>query len=110
MPEIDDEDGAMQEYDPPEDDDGEDPEDDIGPADDTADDELIGQATQVVRQANACSTSLLQKQLKLGYSKALHLIDLLEERGVVGPYKGSEPREVLPYDLPDDVPEESAVW
>lgn len=75
---------------------------DVGPADGTPDDELIDQATQLVRMENTCTTSLLQRRLKLGYSKALHLIDMLEQRGIVGPFNGSAPREVLPYDLPDD--------
>lgn len=67
-----------------------------------ADDELINLATQVVRTENSASTSLLQRHLKIGYSKALHLIDLLEQRGVVGPYRGAKPREILPYDMPED--------
>lgn len=67
-----------------------------------ADDKLINLATQVVRTENFVSTSLLQRHLKIGYSKALHLIDLLEQRGVVGPYRGSGPREILPYDMPED--------
>lgn len=75
---------------------------DEGPADATPDDELLEQATQLVRMENTCTTSLLQRRLKLGYSKALHLIDMLEQRGIVGPFNGSAPREVLPYDLPDD--------
>ena len=41
------------------------------------------------------STSLLQRKLKIGYSRAARLIDLLEERGVVGPQVGSKPREIL---------------
>lgn len=64
-------------------------------------DDLIARATEFVRQENKCTTSLLQRALKLGYSDAAHLIDLLEQRGVVGPYRGSEPREVLPYAVPD---------
>ena len=82
--------------------DAEDMSEDEGPADTTPDDELLGQAIALVRMENTCTTSLLMKKLKLGYSKALHLIDLLEQRGVIGPYKGGEPREVLPYDQPDD--------
>lgn len=64
--------------------------------------ELIERATQLVRQENTCTTSLLQRRLKLGYHQASTLIEILEGKGVVGPYRGSAPREVLPYDLPED--------
>ena len=64
--------------------------------------ELIERAKQLVRQENTCTTSLLQRKLKLGYSNASTLMDILERDGVIGPYRGSQPREVLPYDLPDD--------
>lgn len=66
------------------------------------DEDMITAATLLVRQENKASVSLLQRRLKIGYSKAARLMDMLEERGVVGKYNGSEPREVLPYDLPED--------
>lgn len=66
------------------------------------DEDLIDAATKLVRMENACTTSLLQRKLKLGYSRAGALVGVLESRGVVGPYRGSLPREVLPYDLPED--------
>lgn len=66
------------------------------------DEDLIDAATKLVRMENACTTSLLQRKLKLGYSRAGALVGVLEGRGVVGPYRGSLPREVLPYDLPED--------
>ena len=100
MPEIDEDAEDTEPEGPTED--AEDLENDVGPEDETPDDELIEKATQLVRMENKCTPSLLQRRLKLGYSKALHLIDLLEMRGVVGQYRGSEPREVLPYDLPED--------
>ena len=62
----------------------------------------ITAATLLVRQENKATVSLLQRRLKLGYSKAARLIDMLEEAGVVGPYRGSEPREVLPADVPEE--------
>lgn len=81
---------------------GEFEEDDEGPNDGEEDDSLIRQATFIVRNENACSTALLQRRLKLGYVKALHLVNLLEQRGIVGPYQGGGSREVLPYDQPED--------
>lgn len=74
-------------------------------ADEDGDDlgeDLIDAATKLVRMENSCTTSLLQRKLKLGYSRAGALVGVLEGRGVVGPYRGSLPREVLPYDLPED--------
>jgi S-DNA-T family DNA segregation ATPase FtsK/SpoIIIE len=60
-------------------------------------DELLEDAVSVVRTAGKASISLLQRRLRIGYTRAARLIDLLEERGVVGPPKeGSTPREVLP--------------
>ncbi len=66
------------------------------------DEDLITASTLLVRQENKATVSLLQRRLNLGYSKAARLMDMLEERGVVGPYRGAEPREVLPYDVPED--------
>ena len=59
------------------------------------DDELLEDAKEVIIQANKASTSLLQRKLKIGYSRAARLIDLLGEQGIVGPQEGSKPREVL---------------
>ncbi|MEA3337435.1 MAG: DNA translocase FtsK [Chloroflexota bacterium] len=60
-------------------------------------DDLYEEAVQVVRTAGRASVSLLQRRLRIGYSRAARLIDLLEERGVVGPDRGgSRGREVLP--------------
>lgn len=67
-----------------------------------ADDPDIVEATRITRAENKASTSLLQRRMNIGYAKAARIIDRLEELGVVGPYNGSEPREVLPYDEPDD--------
>lgn len=58
-------------------------------------DAMLDDAIRVVVEAGQASTSLLQRRLKLGYSRAARIIDQMEERGVVGPYEGSKPRKVL---------------
>jgi len=58
------------------------------------DEEIISQAIEVIRQAKKASASLLQRRLKLGYARAARILDILEERGIVGPGQGSKPREV----------------
>lgn len=58
-------------------------------------DELFPQAVQLVVEAKTASVSLLQRRLRVGYTRAARLIDFMEERGIVGPYEGSKPREVL---------------
>lgn len=63
--------------------------------DDNDDDELYEDARAVVMEAGKASTSYIQRKLKVGYSRAARLIDLLEERGVVGPADGAKPREIL---------------
>lgn len=59
-----------------------------------ADDELYDQAVQIVCEAQTASASLLQRRLRVGYTRAARLIDMMEAQGVVGPYEGSKPREV----------------
>ena len=66
----------------------------FGDADMGDDDELYESAREAVMQAGKASTSYLQRKLKVGYARAARLIDLLEERGVVGPGEGAKPREV----------------
>lgn len=65
--------------------------------DDDDEDELYEDARAVVVEAGKASTSYIQRKLKVGYSRAARLIDLLEERGVVGPADGAKPREVLSH-------------
>jgi len=63
--------------------------------DDDADDELFEDAKATVIQAGKASTSYLQRKLRVGYSRAARLMDLLEDKGIIGPANGSKPREVL---------------
>lgn len=58
-------------------------------------DELYEQAVQIVLEAKQASVSLLQRRMRVGYTRAARLIDSMEARGVIGPYEGSKPREVL---------------
>lgn len=67
------------------------------------DDELIEQAIEVIRQTKRASTSGVQRRLKIGYTRAARIMDILEERGLVGPAQGSDPREIL-IDLDGDIP------
>lgn len=67
-----------------------------------ADEDEIEKATEIVRAENKASTSLLQRRMNIGWADAARIMDALEERGIVGPYNGSDPREVLPTDVPDD--------
>lgn len=59
------------------------------------DDELYEDAVEVVRSAGKASASLLQRRLKVGYARAARLLDMMEEKGVVGPGDGAKPRDVL---------------
>lgn len=59
------------------------------------DDDLIERAMECVIDNNQCSTSYLQRKLKLGYARAARIVDELEEMGVVGPQDGAKPRQVL---------------
>lgn len=58
-------------------------------------DELYDQAVQIVLEAKQASVSLLQRRMRVGYTRAARLVDAMEAKGVVGPYEGSKPREVL---------------
>ncbi|HCM36370.1 MAG TPA: cell division protein FtsK, partial [Candidatus Wildermuthbacteria bacterium] len=66
-----------------------------GGLNDSDDDPLYEEAKRVVVESGKASASLLQRRLKLGYARAARMIDILEERGVVGPADGAKPREVF---------------
>ena len=63
--------------------------------DDSYDDPLYNEIVDFVIRAGKTSASLLQRKYRLGYNRAARMIDLLEERGIVGPPNGCKPREVL---------------
>lgn len=74
---------------------------------DEPEDDLLNEAIEVLRGTGKASTSLLQRRLKIGYSRAARMLDLLEEKGIVGPADGSKPRKVFldggeAADVPED--------
>ena len=68
-------------------------EDDSGESE--ADDELFESAVKLVVSGGAASTSMLQRRFKIGYTRAARLVDLMEQRGIVGPLDGAKPRDIL---------------
>ncbi len=58
-------------------------------------DEMYDEAVRVVVETNQASVTILQRRLRLGYSRAARLIDMMEQRGIVGPYAGSKARDIL---------------
>jgi len=70
---------------------------------------LLNDAVQVIIQSGKASTSLLQRRLKVGYSRAARIIDILEEKGVIGPGEGAKPREVLVEEWPIGGPANEAM-
>jgi len=58
-------------------------------------DEMLPSAIECVVETGQASTSLLQRKLKLGYARAARIMDMMEEKGVIGPFEGSKPRQVL---------------
>ena len=69
---------------------------------DPDDDPLLEDAIRLVAEMQTASTSMLQRRMRLGYTRAGRLVDMLERRGVISGYEGSKPRQVLvnPSDLP----------
>jgi S-DNA-T family DNA segregation ATPase FtsK/SpoIIIE len=79
---------------------------------DMEDDDLYDAAVEIIRQTGRASTSSLQRRLRIGYTRAARLMDLMEQRGLVGPPRGSDPREILidlDGQIPQNVAEESGV-
>jgi len=60
-----------------------------------ADEEIVEKCLEVIRQEKKASTSLLQRRLRLGYTRAARMMDILEQRGIIGPGEGAKPREIL---------------
>ena len=59
------------------------------------DEELVEKCLEIIRQEKRASTSLLQRRLRLGYTRAARVVDILEQRGILGPGEGAKPREIL---------------
>jgi S-DNA-T family DNA segregation ATPase FtsK/SpoIIIE len=67
------------------------------------DEDLVEQCVEVIRQTKRASVSILQRRLRIGYTRAARIMDIIEERGIVGPHKGAEPRDIL-IDLDGEIP------
>ena len=63
--------------------------------DEDVDDDMFDEAKRIVEEAGKASTSYLQRKLRIGYARAARLMDILEEKGVIGPADGARPRDVL---------------
>ena len=59
------------------------------------DEELVEKCIEIMRQEKRASTSLFQRRLRLGYTRSARVVDILEQRGYVGPENGAKPREIL---------------
>ena len=64
-------------------------------SDELVGDEMLPAAVEVILETGQASVSMLQRRLKLGYARAARIVDEMEERGIVGPFAGSKPREIL---------------
>ncbi|MDA0578756.1 MAG: DNA translocase FtsK, partial [Verrucomicrobia bacterium] len=71
------------------------------------DEDMLMRAVEIIRETRRASTSSLQRRMRIGYTRAARIMDILEERGVLGPPRGAEPREIL-IDLDGDIPNNSA--
>ena len=84
------------------------PTTDLPEMDSGEDDDIVEQAIEVIRQTKRASTSSLQRRLRIGYTRAARVMDLLEERGMIGPPDGAGPREIL-IDLDGEIPQNPGV-
>jgi S-DNA-T family DNA segregation ATPase FtsK/SpoIIIE len=75
--------------------DDEDDEGELSLFSDSGDDPLMDSALEIVLQAGKASASYIQRKLKIGYNRAARLVELMEERGIVGPPQGSKPRDII---------------
>jgi S-DNA-T family DNA segregation ATPase FtsK/SpoIIIE len=68
-----------------------------GAEDDVSDEdaELVNKCLEIIRQEKRASTSMLQRRLRLGYTRAARIVDILEQRGILGPGDGARPRQIL---------------
>jgi S-DNA-T family DNA segregation ATPase FtsK/SpoIIIE len=73
-------------------------------------DELYEEVRELVVNTGKASTSYLQRKFRIGYARAASLMDMLEERGVVGPGQGAKPREVIEKPLERDEEEENNLY
>ncbi|MBI5458067.1 hypothetical protein HY971_05085 [Candidatus Kaiserbacteria bacterium] len=76
--------------------------------DEDEEDELYGEAKKTIIEAGKASTSYLQRKLGIGYARAARLMDILEERGVIGPPDGAKPRDVIGAVVADELAAEPA--
>ncbi|MCX7661229.1 MAG: hypothetical protein N2Z79_00920, partial [Candidatus Omnitrophica bacterium] len=58
-------------------------------------DELYEQAVRIIMEAGQASASLLQRRLRMGYTRAARIIDMMEQEGLLGPFEGSKPRRII---------------
>ena len=72
-----------------------DDEEEDGDGDPGSDEELYSQALEVLKSTRRASTSMLQRRLRIGYNRAARIMEIMEEKGIVGPENGSSPREIL---------------
>ncbi len=81
---------AQIDRDPESDDDDEGDDEDLG-----ADDDMLQEAIGVLKATRRASTSMLQRRLRIGYNRAARIMEIMEDRGIVGPENGAQPREIL---------------